>query len=70
MPKNLKKYYQAWKLRKQGKKLREIAEIMGLSKERVRFMTKYFDFRLNHKLWKLPKEIKKLTDSEKEKKIN
>jgi len=58
MPKNLKKYYQAWELRKQGKKLREIAEIMGLSKERVRFMAKYFDFRLNHKLWKLPKEIK------------
>jgi DNA-directed RNA polymerase specialized sigma subunit len=62
MPKNLKKYYQAWKLRKQGKKLREIAEIMGLSKERVRFMAKYFNFRLNHKLWKLPKEIKKLLE--------
>jgi orotate phosphoribosyltransferase-like protein len=58
MPKNLKKYYQAWELRKQGKKLREIAEIMGLSKERVRFMAKYFDFRLNHKFLKLPKEIK------------
>jgi lipopolysaccharide biosynthesis protein len=60
--KNLKKYYQAWELRKQGKKLREIAEIMGLSKERVRFMAKYFDFRLNHKFWKLPKEIKKLAE--------
>ena len=62
MPKNLKKYYQAWELRKQGKKLREIAEIMGLSKERVRFMAKYFDFRLNHKFLKLPKEIKKLVE--------
>jgi len=62
MAKNLKKYYQAWKLRKQGKKLREIAEIMGLSKERVRFMAKYFDFRLNHRFLKLPKEIKKLVE--------
>jgi len=62
MPKNLKKYYQAWELRKQGKKLREIAEIMGLSKERVRFMAKYFDFRLNHKFLKLPKEIKNLVE--------
>jgi hypothetical protein len=62
MAKNLKKYYQAWELRKQGKKLREIAEIMGLSKERVRFMAKYFDFRLNHKFFKLPKEIKKLVE--------
>jgi len=60
MPKNLKKYFQAWKLRKQGKKLREVAEIMGLSKERVRFMAKYFEFRVNHKLWKLPKEVKKM----------
>jgi len=58
--KNLKKYYQAWKLRQQGKKLREIGKIMGLSKERVRFMAKYFDFRLNHKFLKLPKEVKKL----------
>jgi orotate phosphoribosyltransferase-like protein len=60
--KNLKKYYQAWELRKQGKKLREIADIMDLSKERVRFMAKYFDFRLNHKFLKLPKEIKKLVE--------
>ena len=65
MPKNLKKYYQAWKLRKEGKKLREIGKIMGLSKERVRFMAKYFDFRLNHKFLKLPKEIKRLIEIDK-----
>ena len=44
MPKNLKKYYQAWELRKQGKKLREIAEIMGLSKERVRLWLNILSF--------------------------
>jgi hypothetical protein len=30
MAKNLKRYYQAWELRQQGKKLKEIAKIMGL----------------------------------------
>ncbi|MCM8787530.1 MAG: hypothetical protein NC935_05695 [Candidatus Omnitrophica bacterium] len=44
MKKNLKKYYQAWRLRKKGLKLREIGEIMGLSKERVRIMVNYINF--------------------------
>lgn len=39
---------------------------MGLSKERVRFMAKYFDFRVNHKFLKLPKAIKKLVERGKE----
>ena len=30
MTKNLKRYCQAWELRQQGKKLKEIAETMGL----------------------------------------
>jgi hypothetical protein len=30
MAKNLKRYCQAWELRQQGKKLKEIAKIMGL----------------------------------------
>jgi len=29
MAKNIKRYYQAWELRQQGKKLREIAQLMG-----------------------------------------
>jgi hypothetical protein len=39
---------------------------MGLSKERVKFMAKYFDFRSNHKFLKLPKEIKKLVELKQE----
>lgn len=57
MPKNLKRYYQAWKLRKQGLKLKEIGEIMGLSKERVREMANYLEHRMNKKFPPLPKEI-------------
>ena len=29
MAKNIMKYYQAWELRQQGKKLKEIAQLMG-----------------------------------------
>ncbi len=58
MRKNLKRYYQAWQLRKKGLKLREIGEIMGLSKERVRFMANYMDFYIK-KRKKLPKYIKR-----------
>lgn len=57
MPKNLKRYYQAWKLRKQGLKLKEIGEIMGLSKERVRVMAGYLEYRIKKKFPPLPKEI-------------
>lgn len=47
MAKNLKRYYQAWELRQQGKKLREIAKIMRLkSGEWARWMVDYVDFRI------------------------
>lgn len=42
--KNLKRYYQAWELRQQGKKLREIGEMMGISRERVRTLVSYISF--------------------------
>ena len=50
MPKNLKRYYQAWELRQQGKKLREIAEIMGFkSGENARRMIVYINFKIEYK---------------------
>lgn len=59
--KNLNRYYQAWELRQQGKKLREIAQIMGYkSIEWSRWMVQYFDFRLKHKFHRLPKKFKLL----------
>ena len=61
MSKNLKRYYQAWELCQQGKKLREIAQIMGFkSGEWPRCMIAYIDFRLKSKFVPPPKELKKL----------
>ncbi len=44
MTRNLKKYYQAWYLRQQGKTLKEIGDIMGFSRERARVMINYINF--------------------------
>ena len=63
MKKNFKRYYQAWKLRKQGLKLKEIGEIMKLSKERVRIMINYIDFVIKRKFPPVPKELKKLIET-------
>jgi len=47
MRKNLKHYYQAWELRQQGKKLHEIAQIMGFkSGENARRMIAFVDFKI------------------------
>lgn len=47
--KNLKRYYHAWELRQQGKKLREIAQIMGFkSGENARRMVTYIDFKIQY----------------------
>ncbi len=61
MPKNLKRYCQAWKLRQKGKRLREIAQIMGFkSGENARRMIAYIDFLIKEKPYRLPKAIKLL----------
>lgn len=61
MTKNLSRYYKAWKLRQQGKKLKEIAELMDLkSGEWVRDMINHFNFKLNNKFNRLPLKYKKL----------
>jgi hypothetical protein len=47
MTKKLKRYYLAWCLRKEGKKLHEIAEIMGFkSRENARRMIAWVNFRI------------------------
>jgi len=57
----MKRFYQAWELRQQGKKLREIAEIMGFkSGENARRMIVYIDFRLKRKFPPISKELLKL----------
>ncbi len=48
MPKNLSRYYQAWELRQQGKKLKEIGNIMGFGVERARILINYINFKIGH----------------------
>lgn len=45
MRRNLKRYLQVWKLRQQGKTLKEIGDIMGFSAERARTLINYINFR-------------------------
>lgn len=49
MAKNLKRYYQAWKLRKDGKTLKEIGKVMRFSPERARILINYVQFVLRKK---------------------
>jgi len=61
MAKNLKRYYQAWELRQQGKKLREIAQIMGFKTgEWPRYMIAYVNFRIKRKFPPISKELTKI----------
>lgn len=57
--KNLKCYYQAWELRQQGKKFREIGEIMGFSTERARTLVSYIDLKIKYNK-PISNELKKL----------
>ena len=62
MAKNMSRYYQAWEFRKQGKKLREIAKIMGFkSRENARRMIRYIDFIIKERPFRMSKELKKLS---------
>ena len=59
--KNLKRYYQAWELRQQGKKLREIAHIMGFkSGEWAKHMIVYINYRISNKFIPISKELRLL----------
>jgi len=63
MAKNLKRYYQAWELRQQGKKLREIAQIMDFkSGENARRMIAYIDYRIKNKFIPISKELQQLVN--------
>jgi len=60
MAKNLKRHYQAWELRQQGKKLLEIAHLMGYkSGESPRRMIAFINFKIASKQPKSA-ELKKL----------
>lgn len=71
MAKNIFRYYQAWELRQQGKKLREIAQIMGFkSGENARRMIAYIDFRVKSKFNKSNELLKLMQKYKTEKYYN
>lgn len=47
--KNLKRYYEAWKLRRDGKTLKEIGAKMDFSPERARILINYVQFSMKKK---------------------
>lgn len=49
MAKTLERYYEAWKLRRDGKTLKEIGAKMGFSAERARILINYVQFVLRKK---------------------
>ena len=59
--KNLKRYYQAWELRQQGKKLREIGQIMGFRGENARRMISFIDIKLKYNM-PISNELKTLVN--------
>ena len=68
MARNLKRYYQTWELRQQGKTYREIGEIMGFHRSRTAILVHYIDFKIktrktrqiSDELTKLAKKYKKI----------
>lgn len=60
MAKNLSRYYTAWELRQQGKKLLEIAQIMGYKSETCPgMMIRFINFKIASNQLK-SSELKKL----------
>ena len=61
MAKNLKRYYQAWELRQQGKTYKKIGEIMGFSKSWAGTMVSFINFKIKYqKQRRISGELKEL----------
>ena len=49
MAKNLKRYYQAWELRQQGKTFKEIGKVMGVCQSRANFLVHFIDYKIKYR---------------------
>jgi len=56
---NLKRYYQAWELKQQGKTCKEIGLVMGIGQSRAAELVRYINFKIEYKK-PLSNELKKL----------
>lgn len=63
MAKNLKKYYQVWELRQQGKTFKEIGKIMGFSQSWANCIVNYVNFKIKYqKQRRISNELKNLVE--------
>ena len=61
MARNLKRYYQAWKLRQQKMTFKEIGKIMGITGSRAAVLSNFVDFKIEYqKRWRISNELKLL----------
>ena len=61
MAKNLKRYYQAWELRQQGKTFKEIGKAMKITGSRANVLSNFIDFKIKYqKQRKISNELKEL----------
>jgi len=63
MARNIKRYYQAWELRQQGKTFKEIGKIMGITGSRAAVLSNFIDFKIKHqKQRRISNELKSLIE--------
>ena len=61
MARNIKRYYQAWELRRKNLTFKEIGKIMGITGSRAAVLSNFIDFKIeNQKQWRISNELKEL----------
>ena len=61
MARNIKRYYQAWELRRKNLTFKEVGKIMGITGSRAAVLSNFIDFKIeNLKQWRISNELKEL----------
>ncbi|MFA6513569.1 MAG: hypothetical protein WCT34_05280 [Patescibacteria group bacterium] len=61
MARNLKRYYQAWELRRKNLTFKQIGKIMGLTGSRVAVLSNFIDFKIEYQYQRrISNELKEL----------
>ena len=61
MERIIKRYYQAWELRQQGKAFKEIGKLMGITGSRAAVLSNFIDFKIKYqKQRRISNELKEL----------
>ena len=61
MARNIKRYYQAWELRRKNLTFKQIGKIMGITGSRAAVLSNHIDFKIKYqKQWRISNELKAL----------